>query len=165
MPNKVYAAPGTALSFKSSGGDATITPTSVANGAGRLSARLDRGSASQPIVYRWWCRVKTASSATVGRTLRLYLACSETSTGSVDTDGTFDETDQAVSTEDRYRNCLMLGVVQADQAATGSFVASGLVEIRARYVQIGFFNDLNAALSGTASDFECRLIPQPDEIQ
>lgn len=165
MANKIYGAIETSITFKSASGDATITPTSVANGAGRLSTRYDRGATSKPTLYRWVCRFKTAAAAAIGRTLRLYAITAEASTGSTYTDGAFSESDQAVSSEDLYRNGIAVGIVQCDQATVGPFVASGLVELRGRYVQIGFFNDSAQAMSATATDFEFVLIPVPDDIQ
>ena len=165
MPNKVYAAPGTVLTIQSSGGDAVITPTSVSNGAGRISARLDRGAGSVPALYRWHCHFKTGASATVGRTLRLYLICSDSATGSAGTDGTFSESDQGVSSEDLLLNGQPISPVRVDQATTGPFNSSGLLEIRARYVQVAFWNDSAQAMSSTPADFAFTLTPEPDEIQ
>ena len=165
MANKVYAAIETPITVKSSGGDATITPTSVANGAGRISSRYDRGATSKPALYRLTCRFKTTASATLGRTLRLYAITADAATAGTYTDDTWTETDQAVSSEDLLRNSWPMGVVVCNAASVGPFAGSGLVEIRSRYVQFAFFNDTAQSMSATAGDFELVLTPVPDEIQ
>lgn len=157
--------PGTALTFKSSGGSAVLTPTSVTTGAGRISARYDRGSGALPSWYQWDCTVKTAAAATIGRALRLYWAGANASTGAANTDGGFSESDQAVSSADLLRNLQPMGLVVADTTANpGTFVSRGLVEIRNRYIQVAFWNDLNATLSSTATDLVITLTPVPDSF-
>jgi len=54
MANKIYGAIETAVTFKESGGDAVITLKNLGYGAGRLSARYDRGAGSKPRLYK--CR-------------------------------------------------------------------------------------------------------------
>lgn len=162
MATKVYGARETAIVFKSSGGDAAFTPTSLANAAGRVSAQYDRGATSKPTIYIWRARTKLNVSPTVGAILSVYLATSD----GTDADGELGTTDAALPAADRRRNLTLIGVIQADEASTTrSMNASGLVEIRERYVQVVWYNEFGQALSGTAGDHQVTLTPAPDELQ
>lgn len=163
MATVIYT-PGTAVIFKSTGG-VLLTPTSVTSGAGRISDRVDLGSPTVSAIWAWDCSVKTSAAATIGRTLRLFWAGASASTGTAGTDGLYSESDQAISALDRLRNLNPMGIVVADTTSNpGTFVGSGLVEIRRRYIQAAFWNDLNATLSATATDFTLTLTPVPDSF-
>lgn len=163
MANKVYVAPETAITFKSSGGSATITCTSVATGAGRISAQYDRGAGSKPGRYKWRAKIVTASAATAGRVVELYLS---TSDGTIQ-DGELGTSDAAVSDADYRRNLQFIGVVAADDSAGAGniYLGSGVCEIFDRYISLVVWNDSGQSLSSTATDCEFSLTPVPDEIQ
>lgn len=153
--------PGTPIVFKSSGG-VLLTPTSITNGAGRISDRHDRGAGAKPLEYEWECSVKTAAAATIARTLRLFLIGSSAATGAAGTDGQFSHSDAALSAQDLLRNLTPIGLVQADTTSNpGTFTNRGFCFITARYIQAAIWNDLNATLSATASDFTLTLTPIP----
>lgn len=162
----VLYTPGTPIVFSSSGtGGAVLTPTSVTNGAGRISARHDRGAGAIEAMYEWHASLVTATAPTLGRTLRFFWAGANASTGAANTDGRFSETDQAISSIERLRNLHSMGQVQADiNSNPSTLVGRGLVEIRTRYIQAAFWNDLNCSLSGTAADLVLTLTPVPDSF-
>lgn len=163
MPNLIYAAPGTSIVFAASGGDAVITLASLADAAGRISAQFDRGSGSKPAIYRWQARTRANVSPVVGVVARIYLALGDDGSFVM---GDWSTADQAVSVETLLLNAQFLGSVAADIAnTTQDFVASGLVEIRSRYIQVAWWNAMGQALSSTAGNHEFRLTPYSDEIQ
>lgn len=162
MANKVYYAPETAASFKSSAGDVVFTPQNIASGAGRKSAVWDRGSGSKPARYIWRVKTKCTSALAVGGALGVYLAMNEGAT----VDGNTASGDGAFSAIDKLRNLKYIGSVIADSTSAGEAqYASGIVTIYARYVQVVWWNALGQSLSNTAGDHEFILTPVPDEIQ
>lgn len=162
MANKIYANPETAIAFASSGGDVVFTPTSVANGAGRISAQWDRGAGSKPVRYKWRAKTKAAAALTAGAILGIYLS---TSNGTVQ-DGNLGTVDAALSDINKLNNLQSVGGIVADSTVNGELqYASGIIEIYDRYVSVVWWNALGQALSGTAGDHTFTLTPIPDEIQ
>lgn len=162
MPNKLYRALETAIVFKSAAGDALFTPTSLANGAGRVSARYDRGALSQADRFIFRARVKCATAPVVGAILTIYLALSD----GTDADGELATTDAALPAADRRRNLRPIGCIQADEAsAIRFFTKSDVIEVPDRYIQVVFYNELGVALSATATDHFFSLTPVPPELQ
>jgi hypothetical protein len=155
--------PGTVISFKSSGGDATFTPTSVAAAAGRVSAVYDRGAGVLVAPCRWQGRFRSGTNAAVGGVVRVYLITGEDGTYQ---DAQFAAGDAAVAGEDVFRNATMIGMIQVDvSSTTKDFVKSGLIYVYARYVRVAFWNATSQGLSATAADMEFTLKPMPDEAQ
>lgn len=166
MPNKVYIAPETAITWRNTGGSAALTLTSVAASAGRQGAHysLDGGTgADRSGYYMWRAWVKFATTPVVGEVVELYLKTSD-GTHPDNDDGTGDI---AVSSSDKLKNLLPIGVIIVDEASTTpEFVASGgPVFIGSDDVAPVFWNATADALSATASDHGFDLIPVPPEIQ
>jgi hypothetical protein len=161
VASKIYLHAETPITFKSSGGTVTFTPTSVADAAGRISARHDLGSGARARRYEWRARTKLGAAATIGRAVEVYLC---TSDGTV-ADGNQGTSDAAFSAADKRRNLKFLGVIEVDKNdSTEVFHASGVVEIDARYVSVVWWNDTGQSLSSTAGDHEFILTPVPDEV-
>lgn len=160
MARNIYYTPGTVVTFKASGGDVTFTPTSLASGAGRISAQWDRGSGSQPFLYVWRAATKAAAALALGAQLNIYFA---TGDGSV-VDGNLGTSDAAVSSSGKLNNLWYVGSISADTTSVESQYASGICEIRARYVSLIWFSSLGQALSGTAGDHWFSLTPVPDTV-
>lgn len=162
MANKIYTIQETAITFQESGGTVTFTPKNVADNAGRISAQYDRGATAKPALYWWRAVTKAAAALAVGKTLQIYLA---TSNGT-NVDGNQGTSDAAFSSIDKLRNLQYVGSVFADSTSSGEVqVASGLVEIRERYISVVWWNDFDQALTNTAGDHIFSLTPVPDEIQ
>lgn len=166
MANAIFLKRGTQLTIKSSGGTAAITPTSVADGAGRISARLDLGSFPRADAVEVVAILKTASAPTTGKVARIYAIGSEASTGqgsTAFTDGYFSASDAAISDEDTLRNTTLLGSVQADEQTvfqkTFTFVPTR------QYLQIAFWNAFGVAMSSTAADCQFLVTPLYYEVQ
>lgn len=161
MANKIYQAAETAITWLSSGGTATFTPTSLGSSAGRQGAHHDLGTSSRSRRFAWRAWLKPGGTRTVGQTIEVYLKTSDGSHPDND-DGTGDA---AVSAADKLRNLRMIGLIQIDENAAVEMVASGEVEISQRYCAPVFWNATSNALSSTAGDFGFSLTPIPDEVQ
>lgn len=165
MPTKFYHAPESAITFAPSGGTEPITLTSLANGAGRVSDQLDRGSGSKPGLYTIQIKTKAAAALAVGVQLRVYLIESSVS---ADVPGNLGVSDAAVSSEDKLRN---LGApvvsINADSTSNGEVQISNAVPVMilSRYVSVVAWNALGQALTGTGSDHVITLVPVPPESQ
>lgn len=162
MPNQVYYAPGTPVTFKASGGTVTFTPQNVATSAGRISAQWDRGAGSLPALFRWRAKTKAGAALAIGAKLEIYLVSSD---GTI-VDGNLGTSDAAFSAADKRINLQCIGTINADSTSNGEpQQASGFVEIRERYVSIVWFNMFAQTLTNVAGDHEFILTPVPDEIQ
>ena len=125
MPNKIYVAPETTLTFRNTGSTgANITLTSLGAGAGRQSAQVDLGSASRARLYGWRFWMKFATAPAVGETIRLYLKTSD-GTHLDNDDGT---TDAAVSAEDKLRNLKYIGSLIVDEASATPEFSLGIID-------------------------------------
>lgn len=166
MSNNVYGSLATALSWKSSGGSAVLTCTSVANAAGRLGARLDLGAAPRPMTYKWYAEFQCQATPTVGNLIRLYLAEWDDESGPSDPDGDVGASDAGFATENDLRNLNQIGSVIVDAASANVvFSRSGLIQITKRYVSPVVWNASGAALTATASHHYIMLTPVFDQIQ
>jgi hypothetical protein len=164
MPNLVYVQRETELVWKSSGGDALFTPTSLANGAGHQGARLDLFGAlgAKAGRYEWRLAFQLTGTPTVGDEVRVYLATWDEGGGRGDNDdGTGDI---AVSAEPKLNNLHQIGTVLVTEAAIVEEVGSGIVDVVSRYVSPVVWNEA-IAWSATATVFEFSLTPIPFEIQ
>lgn len=161
--SKVYRAIETALTFKSSGGSAAITCTSLANNAGRVSAQYDRGAGSLAQRFLVECEFKCVATPTLGATITVYIAGAQANSASPD--GNVGTTDAALSALDKRRNLMIACVVEIDVAGTGLQKGTGIVEIPHRYISAVVVNEAGSALSATAGDTVITLTPIPDENQ
>lgn len=162
MTQKIYGAIETAIAFKDSGGDAVITLQNLAFGAGRLSARVDRGAGSKPRLYKWRAVMQWETAPVVGEYAEIYLAESDGTTADANV-GTAD----AALTSGQVLNLPALGIVKAQTTDTAtSFVRSGYCLISERYFSVGVWNYSAADnLENTANACSITLTPVPDEIQ
>ncbi len=163
MANKVYQIAETDITWLSSGGTNALTLTSLSAGAGRQGAQHDFGTSARPIRFAWRAWVKANATPTVGQIIEIYAKTSD-GTNPDNSDGT---TDAAVSAAGKLLNLVRLGAISIDQASTTpTFVASGIVELPARYFQPVVWNaQASVALSSTGSDHGFKLTPIVDEIQ
>lgn len=166
MATKIYRASEAQITFKSTGGTVLFTPTSLANGAGRISTQWDRGAGSLPDRYLWHARTKVATAPTLGNILTLYLAAASSATTPGDTDGELGSVDAALPAADRRRNLTPIGVIVIDEASTARiFKSSGTIELLARWYTLVWFNEFGVALSATAGDHIFTIEPVPPELQ
>lgn len=164
MANQVKINAGTVVTFLSSGGTITFTPTSLAQNAARVSAQWDRGAYPLPLRYEWRAKAKAAATVVLGDTLvDIYLS---TSDGTLQ-DGIPSTADAAMTPIDKARNMVWVGSLITEATAAGAVNGSGVIEIVARFVSVVFINRLSTAvaLSATAADMGFQLTPILDEIQ
>lgn len=162
MTSKAYQLPETALQWLSSTGDAVITLTSLAAGAGRQGALRDFGATAHARDYAWRAWVLFATAPVVGETIDIYWKSSD-GTHPDNDDGTGDA---AVSAEDKLKNLTYIGSIVVDEAsATPEFAGSGNVEIMHRHGSPVFWNASADALSATALDHGFKLTPMPIQGQ
>lgn len=162
MANKVYYNPESTITFKDSGGSAVLTLQNLGFGAGRISARYDRGSGAKPMRHRWTAVIQFETAPIVGETVEIYIAPS---------DGTYADgnigTSDAALTSDKRRNLKLIGTVVVDTtAAATDIVRSGTCEIVSRYFSTGVWNaSAGDNLENTANASVIIFEPIPDEIQ
>ena len=165
MPNKIYTAPETAITFTddTTGGDYTLDCGGLAADGVRASDQADLGSSSRSYLYNWHMVVDGFDTApVVGETVDIYLAFGLSSS---DIDGDLGSTDASGSTV-ALPNLLYIGscTVQTTTAAN-ELRASGVVEIFSRYVTVVIHNDTADALLSTSDAHTFTLTPVPPELQ
>lgn len=160
--NLIYRDIGTPITFCESGGDVVITLLNLAAGAGRVSARYDRGAGDKPVYHLWQGKFQFESAPVVGEAVEIYL---------FESDGTLADgvvgTADAALTAGMKSNGKLLGVVLAQTTDTATdFVASGVCEIWQRYYSIGVWNASAAdPLENTANVNKVIITPLAWDIQ
>lgn len=162
MPNKVYIAPETALTWTDTGGDYTMDLGSLAAAAVRVGARGDLGAASRSEMYEWRVVIDGfATAPVVGESVDVYLSTSD----GTNEDGDVGTADAAGATAD-LPNLQYLGQAVVQTTTAGDqLIASGLCRIGARYVSPVVHNNTADALNGTSDAHKFILTPIPPEIQ
>lgn len=161
MASKVYQPQETAVTWASSGGTESFTPTSLGAGAGRQGAHHDFGTGSVARRFAWRAWLVPGGTRVVGEVVEIYLKSSD-GTHPDNDDGTGDI---AVSARDKLRNLTPIGSIMIDENAAVEMVASGVVELLHRYGAPVFWNATANTLSATASHYGFSMIPVPDESQ
>jgi hypothetical protein len=161
MSKEIYIAEGTPLLINGEvGADYAWSMEGVANGAGRVSARIDLGVAPRPYLYRWRCKCAFQATPTAGNQLRLYKS---ESNGTYE-DGDVGESDAALVAA-QLTNMRQFGAVTVDTADTSDQIAGGVFECHERYLSLGGWNASGAAINATDSNFVFYLTPIYDQQQ
>lgn len=176
MTNNVFETVGTRKVWKSSGGDGALTMTSLAVGAGRQGDRVDLGdllaanSIARATWYRWYFTGKAqATGLALLNTIDIYHAWwnDDTSGSPAQPDGgVVGASDAAFATQALLNNLHPVGSVIVDSVSGATILArSGMVYIPVRYLVPVFWNNTNAILSATATDFQYWLTPVNPQVQ
>jgi hypothetical protein len=163
VPNKIYRAVETAITFRDSGGDVVLTMQNLAFGAGRVSAQYDRGAGSKAKLHEIIGVVQFETAPLVGEAVELYLFQSD----GTYVDGTVGVADAALTT-DKRRNGLFIGAVIVDTTSTATDIIARFpdVPITSRYYSIGVWNaSAGDNLENTANASRIIITPMPDEVQ
>lgn len=166
LPEYFKVAQGTIKSWKSSGGDYTLTLTSLANDAAREGGKGDLGSTWA----RRWAVLFTSSvgsAATNGREVELWWGPSTSATAGTDNPSNLTGVDAALSNPDE---------VKVQSIFVGSLVLSNARGTNVQKTWLTFFpptqygtpfvvNKSGQTLGGTAGDHEVRLVPVEDLVQ
>ena len=169
MANLIYQKSGSITSWKTSGGTYTITPTSVANAAGRLGGQGDIGpyTTARSRLFRWYAETKVqATTPVVGKTVDIYLAWWNNDDATNEADADVGTADAAFATEAHLRQLHYIGsIILRSTSTTDVHTGSGTCLIPTRYGSPVWWNGTGASLSATAGDHFMYLCPIPDEIQ
>jgi hypothetical protein len=162
MPNKLYTAPEATLTFQDSTGDYAISLNNLADGAGRVSARADKGSGSKAKLFRVTAIIQFNATVVAGKAVEIYIFKSDGTYA----DGTVGTADAAIAT-DKRRNGTFIGSVIADQtsATVDTVVTFEDVVISSRYFSVGVWNASGVALKASANASKILVTPIPDEVQ
>jgi hypothetical protein len=163
MPSKVYRATETPIVFRDSGGDVVITLNNLAFGAGRVSARYDRGAGSLAESHEVTGVFQFETAPALGEAVELYLFQSD----GTYMDGTLGTSDAAL-TADKRRNGILIGAVIVDTTSTATDIVARFqnVPITSRYYSIGVWNaSAGDNLENTANASRVIVTPMPPEAQ
>jgi len=161
VPNKVYRAIDSPITFKDSGGSAVITLQNLATGAARYSSRYDRGVGSQPFIYRWRAVFQWAATPVAGQFAEIYIAESDGTYA----DGVIGTTDAAIQSGMLWNlNLIGVNFIQSASAAT-NMIASGECEIIDRYFSLAVYNRAAVGFQNTANVNCVIFTPISDELQ
>jgi len=162
MPNKVYIARETSITFTDSSGDVALTLNNLAAGAGRISAQEDRGAGSFALDCEVRAVIEFDTAPVVGETVDIYISTSD----GTDPDGQEGVADAALGSTNSLKNMLYVGSLivtstDADHQMTASFVC----RIPTRYFSIVVHNNTADNLQATANTSWIIVTPIPSEIQ
>jgi len=163
MPSKVYRAVETPIVFRDSGGDVVITLNNLGFGAGRVSARYDRGAGSLSESHEVTGVFQFETAPALGEAVELYLFQSD----GTYMDGTLGTSDAAL-TADKRRNGILIGAVIVDTTSTATDIIARFqnVPITSRYYSIGVWNaSAGDNLENTANASRVIVTPMPPEVQ
>lgn len=171
LPDTFRMQTGTTKTFKSSGGDAVITMTSVSNAAARQSDKLDFG-ATRAARYLVRAAVELAATPTAGNTIDLYLAPSSSATAGTDNPGNVTGADAAYT---GYSSNLAASVKQlqyigslivtAQATATVQNGVVGICTVPQRYGSLVVDNESGAAFHSSATNVKFEFIPLEDVVE
>ena len=163
MANKIYTAIETAILFADAAQaeDATMTLSALGSGAGRYSARFDRGAGSHAALYEWILNFSLTGTNVVGAQVEIYVVRSD----GTNVDGALGTTDAALVTGKR-NNLLFAGLAIVDQVTTNVVMtARGYVWVPSRYISMGIWNATTLAFQTSTTLHQLYMIPVPDEVQ
>ena len=171
MANLEYINPETTIWFVPAAAaqaeDAAFECHNLAAAAGIQSAHLDLGVAAHSGWYEWRAFVQFATTPVLGEVIKIYLKTSGSSASATAHPDNDDGTGAgAVSAVDKLNNLLYLGCIVVDQATADiEMVASGIVFIGARGINIVFWNASADALTNDVDENGFLLTPIPAEVQ
>lgn len=160
MTTQILQVQGTTKTWLNTGGDETLTLTSVGNSAGRKGTSCDWG-ASFPQRLRVQLKTSCGSSPTAGNTIEVWWASSYD--GSV-FDGNLADADAAASDTDVIAQLHFVGALPVDNVTTIQY-GSWVFMNPSRYGFPVVFNRSGQTLGSTASDHGIYITPLIDEIQ
>lgn len=142
--------------------DAAFEVHNLASGAGRQSAQHDFTAAARPYRFVWRAFVQFIAAPVIPETIDIYLKTSD-GTHPDNDDGT---SEGAVSAIDKLNNLHHIGSIVVDETTADiEMVASGVIEISARYVQVVFWNASQDGLTNDVDENGFNLTPAPLEGQ
>lgn len=170
LPDSALIQSGTEKTFKSSGGSADITMTSVANAAARQSTKCDFG-ATRARFYDVFAEVELAATPTAGNLIDLYLNPSSSATAGTDNLGGASGTDAAYAGYSSnlaasVPQLLYIGSLVCTTQATANVQKGyvGRVLVPQRYGSLIVVNNSGAAFHSSATNVVFRFVPVEDVV-
>lgn len=162
MANQVLVTQGTTITWTSSGGDETLTLTSLADGDGRAGDEHDFG-ADFPARARFEIVLdfNTAPTENAGNTVDCYWSSSQDGTNY---DGECSGADEAFNSEATAGRLHWVGSLQVSND-TDPQRTSFVFTMPARYGLPVVMNQSGVALTATGTDQIVKITPLIDEIQ
>ena len=171
LPDVFRTQVGTVKTFKSSGGDAAITMTSVANAAARQSVKLDLG-ATRAREYDVFADVEMAATPTAGNPIDLYWGPSSSATAGTDNPGNMTGTDAAYAGYSSNLTATLpqlqfIGslVLTAQATATVQIGYVGRFSPAQRYGNLAVVNNGGSAIHSSATNIQFRFVPVEDVVE
>lgn len=156
---------GTAKTIKSSGGDAAITLTSLANGSFRQAATLDLG-ATRAALYRVDTAFELAATPTAGAAINLYGSWqNSTGAGQANTSGSDAAyTGYSSNAADSVKQLEFLGahICTVQATATVQSALVGVIAPKGRHLNLVVENASGAAFHSSATNCVITLTPIED---
>lgn len=168
MPSAQYVRLGTQLVFNDTAGATTLGLNALANGALRISDRVDLGAFPRPVTYRIDAKIRWQAGLTANRAAEILIV-----PWGEDATPTLPWGDDAIASTDAtasvagVRFNMLWGCAVRIYTATSTlvFTGGGIVDIPYRYVSIAVFNDGGSALHNANDASEVRLTPMYREAQ
>ncbi len=165
MANEILVKPGTAITWKESGGTNVITLNNLAAGAGRVGAQYDKGAGAQEAWFKAHLVVQFETAPAVGEMVELYLLNHD----GTNVPGSVGTADAAVTDADKklnFASCPLVIVSAEAAAADQNFEASGLAYLPMRYISpVVWNNSAGDNLQATNNISVITLTPLIDELQ
>ncbi len=171
MANLIYVNPEATIWFVPAAAaqaeDAIFEIDGLASGAGWQSDQIDLLTTAHPRDYWWGAFAQFATNPVLKETIDIFIKTAGNSASATAHPDNDDGTgDLAVSAIDKLSNLHYLKSIVVDQAlANIEMVASGLVTISARAIQVVWWNATADALTTDVDESGFWLTPVPDEIQ
>ena len=161
MANKIYTISETAVVW-AVGGTPDLDLGGLAADAVRVGQQKDFGASARAFEFDWHFFMDGFDTApVVGENVNIYLAFSD----GTNVDGNVGTADAAGATV-ALPNLHQIGSVIVQTTTAGdNLIASGHLQIFARYVSVVIHNNTADALLGTADAHTFKLIPTPPEVQ
>ena len=164
MANEVLVKPGTAITFKDSGGTAVITLNNLGFGAGRVSAQYDKGSGAQEAWFHVHAVIQFETACIAGEVVEVYIVNHD----GTNVPGSLGVVDAAVSVANKRNNLHCPLIVISAEAVTAdlNYEATGIAYCPMRYISVMVWNaSAGDNLQATNNINIITLTPLVDEIQ
>lgn len=172
LPDTFKVQSGTAKTIKSSGGDAAITLTSLANNAARQAVKLDLG-ATRALSYAVSSDLEIAATPTAGNVVELWWSPSSSATAATDNRGNASGADAAYTgyssnIDASLKHCQFIGDHVCTAQATATVQKASVNPAffpQNRYGSLIVYNKSGAALHSSATNMQIRLTPNEPVIE
>jgi len=164
MANEILVKPGTAITWKDSGGTNVITLQNLGFGAGRVGAVYDKGAGAQEAWFHVHFVIQFETAPIVGEVVELYMLNHD----GTNVPGNVGLIDAAVTVANKRNNFHAPLIVVSAEAATAdlNYETTGLAYLPMRYISPVVWNaSAGDNLQNTANINVITMTPLVDELQ